>query len=255
MKSLKSRALTLIELVVVMLILVALAGVLVPQFNGVLTQAHVAATTTNVPGIEAAVRSRALLRSGDIGDNFDSLIVGSGGSATVAPYMPGVTFWEPYTLMPEDRAALVDLGVRNLVPANAAPAPPATIDATFGSHTLAPAVPTEVCAMATGGGEDVSMLASFNMTPVAGARYVALGIGSQCTLVGGGENAAMSEAPVHFGDTTGSRSNVAYTRYFLIVEIQNDGMGNAQARFVGVAAPHENGLERNEAHLREFYNQ
>lgn len=251
MKRLNSlkKSLTLIELVVVMLILVALAGILVPRFPGVLTQAHVAATTTNVPSIESAVQSRSLLKSGDIGSRFDSLIDSNG---VVPDYMPGNTFWEPLTLTNEDIAALGTIGVAEVITANASGAL-TDEDATFGSHDGAPAAPATLCAMTAAGA--TTMLQSFNVAPDANSRYIALGIGQQCTLVGGGDDAAFSEAPVHFGDTAQTRSNVAYTRYFLIVEIANRGTGNEEARLLGAAAPHENGLERNAAHLKEFYGQ
>lgn len=249
----QEKALTLVELVVVLLILIALAGILVPRFPGVLTQAHVAATTTNLPIIESTVQSRSLLRSGDLGDRFDSLIVDPSGAATVAAYLPGNSFWEPLTLSTEDQGALGNLGLTELIPARSQ-GTLTDADATSGSHD-GPAGPlTAVCAMRTSG-EATSMLQSFNMTPKAGARYLALGIGQQCTLVGGDEGAAFSEAPVHFGDTAATRSNVAYTRYFLIVELSNQGTADAEARFIGAAAPHENGLERNAAHLKEFYAQ
>lgn len=248
------RSLTLVELVVVLLILVALAGVLVPRFSGVLTQAHVAATTTNLPIIESTIQSRSLLKSGDIGNRFDSLIVDPSGAPTVASYLPGNTFWEAVAMTPEDQAALGRIGLTEVIPARSQ----STLtdsDATSGSHDGPSGPLLALCAMRTTGGADASMLQSFNMTPKTGARYLALGIGQQCTLVGGEEDAAFSEAPVHFGDTAQTRSNVAYTRYFLIVELTNQGTAEAEARFIGAAAPHENGLERNAAHLKEFYAQ
>lgn len=248
------KQLTLVELVVVLLVLIALAGVIIPRFSGMLTQAHVAATTTNVPAIESSVRARVLLKSGDIGNRFDSLIVDPSGTPAIATYMPGATFWEPLNLTADDLSALAKIGVTQVVTANAQ-ASLTDGDATFGSHDTAPITPIEVAAMRTAGGEDVSMLTSFNMTPKAGARYIAFGIGTQCTLCGGSEGAAFSEPPVHFGDTVQTRSNVAYTRYFLIVELSDAGTANAEARLLGAAAPHENGLERNQAHLKEFYSQ
>lgn len=247
------RALTLVELIVVLLILVALAGVLLPRFPGILTQAHVAATTTNVPTIQTAVETRRLLRAGDIGNNFDALVVDPAGAPSIPSYMAGSTFWEPLTLTPDDGAALAAIGVTRLVPSNA---PGSLVDnnATFGSHTLAPSAASAVCAMQVGPTADAAMLASFNMTPAPGARYLALGIGSFCTLIGSSETATMSEPPIHFGDTADTRANLTYARYMLIIELQNAGTANASARYLGAAAPHENGLERNEVHLAEFYN-
>ncbi|MDF1666845.1 MAG: hypothetical protein P1V97_34165 [Planctomycetota bacterium] len=208
----KKKSLNLIELVVVLLILVALAGILIPKFSGILTQSHVAATTTNLPIIESTVQSRSLLKSGDIGDRFDSMIVDPSGAPIVAPYVPGNAFWEALTLTADDQAALQRLGITELIPARTQ----ATLtdsDATSGSHDGPAGAAAAACAMRTTG-EDASMLQSFNMDPKAGARYLALGIGQQCTLIGGGEDAAFSEPPVHFGDTAATRSNVAYTRYF-----------------------------------------
>ena len=58
------KGLTLIELVVVMTILVALAGLLVPTFASMLTRGHTSTCSTNIGEVNKAVQEYQLLYGG-----------------------------------------------------------------------------------------------------------------------------------------------------------------------------------------------
>src|SRR6266446_306962 len=73
---LRRRGLTLIELIVVLMVLVALAGILVPMLPSMLTRAHVAAHVTNVVEIAKAITTYQALNSG-YPDQWDSLTDGT----------------------------------------------------------------------------------------------------------------------------------------------------------------------------------
>src|SRR5580692_5139456 len=82
----KSRpGLTLMELVVVLMVLVALAGVLVPMLPSMLTRAHVAAHTTNVTELTKVIMEYQALNNG-FPDQWDSL---TDGGTNLINYMAG----------------------------------------------------------------------------------------------------------------------------------------------------------------------
>ena len=53
----KEAGLTLIELLVVLAVLIALAGIVVPQLPNMLTRSHSAAASTNIPELNKSFQS------------------------------------------------------------------------------------------------------------------------------------------------------------------------------------------------------
>jgi len=74
------KGLTMIELVVVLTILVALAGIVVPLLPSMVSHAHTAAHATNVVEIDKIVEAYNMLNHG-YPDNLDSLVAGGAGAA------------------------------------------------------------------------------------------------------------------------------------------------------------------------------
>ena len=74
----RRRGLTLIELVVVMTILIALGGLLIPMFASMLTRGHTSTCATNIGEVAKAVQQYQLLY-GSYPTDLDSLTDGNGG--------------------------------------------------------------------------------------------------------------------------------------------------------------------------------
>jgi hypothetical protein len=83
------------------------------------------------------------------------------------------------------------------------------------------------------------------MTPVG--VYVVFGLGPRATIVGAG-NGGVAEAPVHFGEDEAGNPAKTYARYLVIYRVDGE-----RARYVGVAAAHDDGLANGNSHLAEAY--
>ncbi len=74
----RRAGLTLMELVVVMVILIALAGIILPLFPSMLTRAHTSSTATNIAEASKAVQLYYNMYSG-YPNNLDNLVPGGAG--------------------------------------------------------------------------------------------------------------------------------------------------------------------------------
>ena len=85
------NALTLIELVVVLSILAAIAGLVVPTLTEFTGETHGATGAASISRLDNAMRVEAASR-GSVGDiGFDSLVTSAGGE--VVPYLMGGGMW------------------------------------------------------------------------------------------------------------------------------------------------------------------
>ena len=87
----RRRGLTLMELVVVMVILIALAGILLPLFPSMLTRAHTSSTATNISEANKAVQLYYNMYSA-YPNNLDNIAAGitsstSGNTTTYNGYV------------------------------------------------------------------------------------------------------------------------------------------------------------------------
>ncbi|MEZ6094005.1 MAG: hypothetical protein R3C03_07165 [Pirellulaceae bacterium] len=125
------------------------------------------------------------------------------------------------------------------------PAEQNTDNATFGSHTLMPvelSPDANVCAIAQSYvPEMVQRL--WNIDAVKESKYVVMGIGSRCSLVGSERDALFTEAPVHFSDNQMTNPKVMYCRYLIVVELKQTNETTATARYLGTCIPGPNGLD------------
>ena len=241
------KGLTLIELVVVLTILVALGGIAAATLPNMLNRTHVATVATSLPTIDATIRQNILLNSGQMGNNFDGLVT-TNLSGTPATFVNASGAYTTHALAGNDVGALNDLGITTLVPADDTVA-----NATFEGHDGAPKVLADgdnVCTLSAP--VDILPLV-WNYTPVAGAQYIVLGLGEQCSLVGAGDGAFFAEAPLHAVDAHSERADNAYARLMLVVELTEAGTANSEARYIGVGAPHPDGIQGVATHLQEWY--
>jgi len=255
------KGLTLMELVVVMTILVALASILIPILPGMLNRAHTSTGATNVSELNKAVQLHEQMNF-RYPDQLDALTDGTavpdylGGSPTQAQL-------SVRTLTANDVEALNKGGITTLNAMHPTKAALATAggDATFNPYVGA--TPTPIA----GGGTviQVQEAAIENLIvqqQVAGNTYgdvyVVFGVGSRCTLVGKG----LSQAPLHFPDNPSLDPSTSYGRFGLTFRIArgtgatgspaSEALGRAE--FVGVVEFHENSISSSDGHIQEFYN-
>ena len=237
----------------VLTILIALGGIVVATLPQLLNRTNVATAAANVPAIDSVIKQNLLLRHGQVGNRFDSLISGTAGlDGEVVSYVGNSALLEAISLTEEDVIALGKIGIVELIPAQSN-----TENATFDSHDALPvllASGSRVCSLTESASVEV-LKRVWNYEPAEGARYLVLGIGEQCSLVGADPNAAFAEAPVHFGDGESAMADTFYSRYLIVIELQNVGRPDAKARFVGTGIPSPDGIRGVSEHLEKFYSQ
>lgn len=236
------RGLTLIELVVVLLVLAALAGVLVPVLQNMVQKSHGSAGATNIGEIAKAI-GLFEAQTGRHPDNYDALY---DGTDLVIDAGSGLT---AVALDDEDLESLNDIGITGYMLHD-----PAATNKTFEPYALAvtPTLLAEGSMVATLSAGNVQSLGlpptvlrtettSPASTPV---KYVALGVGQRNSAIG----KTMLDAAVHFPEA-GESPLTTYSRYLAIYAIPRVG----PARLAAVAAAHEDGLSGIGGHLAEYF--
>ena len=244
-------ALSLLELLVVLTILIALGGIVVSTLPGMLERTQVATAAANIPEIDSTIRRSSLLNQGQIGNRFDALITGSSGlDGDVPTYVGGYENFQATSLSEGELVALQAIGVSELVPATET-----TDNATFGSHSGLPiplSADSKVCRISPAIAPQI-MLSQWNLETDENTSYVVLGLGQQSTLIGGGESAAFAKPPVHFSDERMHGPESMYSRYLLIVELKQNSETESIARYVGAAIPGRNGIHSVSSELEDHY--
>ena len=246
------RGLTLVELVVVLTILVALGGLIVPVLPSMLAKTHQAKCSTTIPEVN---KLWIQAYTGDVAypDGYDSLLdqgqaladtIPGGGNAGGELARGRVTA--------NEAAALAAIGVTTVVDIQDA-GNGLTDNATVNAAPLG--APTRAL---TGGGP-VAVLAnvpgasslSLGIKPAAyptDAKFVVFGIGQNCSGVGSG--GLMVEAPIHFGGEDVMNPSEFYQRYCVIFMVSDS---EESAEFVCACSVHPDGFDGAEAHIRDYY--
>ncbi|MEM1210697.1 MAG: type II secretion system protein [Planctomycetota bacterium] len=235
----RRRGLTLIELVVVLTILIALGSLLVPVIGNALNRSHVSTCAQNIPDITAMLQ-RAELFTGDFGNGWSTgIITGTdqpvnnsaalftltGGGGNTA----GTLVAEQ--LQADEVLALADLGITTVYYHD---------DPTTDGFnvTFSPYDPTAAGTTLATGAEvitltDAQAQSIYLPVPVAGEKYIWLGIDKSWSLLG----TVTPEPPVHFGDTPTAFPEECYSRFGAIFKLTDevDGDDEASAEFVRVS--------------------
>jgi len=249
--AIRRRGLTLIELVVVMVILAALAGIVVPLLPGMVGRAHTSSSATNVGEIAKAIQTHQALQL-SYPDNFDSLVDTTGA---LVGYLPGAGAGQltTATLTDETADALIDAGIANMAQMIPAPASnPGDFSPTFFPYGTDRDVPPTSTALADGVAVASLTGAAANRLFAApvGATYALFGVGSRTTMQG----RSLQDAPVHFPESANDSPSVAYSRYAVVFQL-TDGSGNPlkSARMVGVCAFHDDTVVSLNDHVAEYW--
>ncbi len=247
----RRRGLTLMELVVVMVILAALAGILLPLLPGMVTRAHTSTSATNVGEVAKAIQTHQAVYL-SYPNNLDSLVTAAG---TLVTYLPGSAAGDltTATLTDDTLDALVGAGISTTAQMIATPAAPiGDFNPTFFPYGTDKTVLPVSTTLASGGKVAALTGASANrlFSAPIGATYAVFGIGNRSSMQG----KSLQEAPVHFSDVSSEAPHLAYSRYGAVFQL-TDGAGDAldSARMVGICAFHGDGIVSLNDHLSEYW--
>jgi len=245
----RQAGMTLIELTVVLLVLIGLAGLMIPYVAGFVGKTHDATGSNNIQGLNNAI-ARFEGEKGRYPKDMDSLIIGAGatgGSAidyTMADNM-SMTHMMAYGFAPLDVSiasgttvgeasaicgSLLKAGITDVRDMDASSL--TGFNATFansasaGSVSLGTLMPgSAACAGTVMGVTSAKVATAFSRTIDTSAggdfenkKFVAFGIGQQSELVG----RTMQEAPVHFAKNADMNASQAYNRFVSVFAVDAD---------------------------------
>lgn len=209
-KTRNRRGLTLLELVVVMTILIALAGILVALFPNILLFAHTSTGATNMPELVKVFHMHhATQRSypnflDNLTDGTDLYAKLPGGGASLGTL----------TLDADTAASLNAAGLTKVFNLDSD-----NDDATFECYGEGIVTPETGDAVDVAAGLVVARIVqSSDLERLKGHDpeiYVLFGVGHGTPLVGN----FMEEAPVHFGHEKDSKPNEAYSRFAAVYRL------------------------------------
>lgn len=233
------RGFTLIELIVVLMILVGLAGILIPAVTSMVGRTHTSTASANIAEIANAIQ-RYETQYMSYPNNFDSLETAVIGTQLNTLDADLVSILAPVTLTTANGrlAALQNAGITSV-------GLHAEDDGTFVKAAPTTLVTTNVVQGLTAAAQENLGLE----TPTNGVanKYVCLGVGTLCSMNG----RTMLEAPVHFPENGTGNPDSVYGRFIAVFQI-TDSAGDAleRAKLVGVISPHGDGLD---GHLAEYF--
>ena len=253
-RSVRRRGLTLIELVIVIAILTVLGGLVVQTFPNLLRRTHISKCSDTISALNRTWGESFALNQ-RYPDRCDSLLTAAG--ATFPKLSPALTeLITPTALTADESAALAKLGVRNVVDLD-----PTAADATYDSAPLTAVrrtiasgnvalLPLPVGSVSDDWNENPLRLKR-HLDTTDTVKYVAFGIGSNCTAVGSGR--LLQEAPTYFAESSVVNPTETYQRYLAIFSISTTTDGETTAAFEAIAGNGEEVPSSAEAHIREFY--
>jgi Tfp pilus assembly protein PilE len=233
----QEAGLTLIELLVVLAVLIALAGIVVPQLPNMLTRSHSAAASTNIPELNKTVQSFEQIYFKQP-SNLDNLAT----DGALVAYLPGGNAGlSTITLTADTTAALASAGISRLAGLEAdASGVGATFSPTVNPYLAGEDVDLSATTDAVVAGVPLAQIqAKVRPGAVIGDVYAIFGIGQKSELIG----RTVSEAPIHFSDEAGQDAGTVYSRFGAIYKIANATGALEKAEFVSVVAIHDEGIE------------
>lgn len=243
-----ARGLTLIELVVVLAILVALVGLVLAFFPGLLGRASSSTSASSAQDIARAAQINYTTTL-SYGTDYDSLIDNATGNTlySLVP-APALAQLAAYTLTADDVSALARLGITSVRHLNATVPNDATFNVSSATSTaLATGVSVaRVAAAATA----VQTALRGNVTEGATPIYMVFGVNKFASIVGVGR--LLQDAPVRAGASATENPATSYQRYGLAFLV--DGTGAARtARFLGAVSFTATGIATAEGNLQQYY--
>lgn len=257
--------LTLIELVVVLTILTALGGILVPVIGNMIARTHFAKCSVTIPDITRNI-SRSFASDLTYPDRWDSLISAADGTSLYPnnPGGPDVSGELTTVTLTADQAdGMAAVGITSVVDLEPLVISGGTAEnATWDSAPLGTApVRTltdgqTVAALNKAGNSVVSLNLKRHFGPDgiegtadddASVEYIVFGIGNNSTAVG--PSGLFVESPTHFGGEDAMNPIDVYQRYCVIFSVDGDGA----VQFEAACSVHPDGFDGAEAHVQGYY--
>lgn len=232
-----ARGLTLIELVVVMAILVALAGLIIGNFPNMMKKSSGSTSANTIQDLGRAMSIRYTTKGlyPTAYDNLDKAVLPAAAQAQV-----DVTT----AITALDASALSAIGVTSVCTLLQYPtaAPDATWSVATNSNIGAIVGATTKVALVNNMTLLDKLVPNTNVynTPI---KVYLLGIGRVCSLVGG--DSTILEAPTRAGTTDLENPALFYGRYCaaFLVDATTSGGSARRARFIGICAPTASGFQ------------
>lgn len=248
----KRRGLTLIELVVVLAILVALVGLVVSLFPGLVARASRSTTASSLQDVARAVQINYTTTLG-YGSGFDSLLNSGGANVYSGLTAASSNQIARVTLSANDAAALNSAGISAVYHmtqvTGSNPDATFTVSITNSPVTIAASAPVAVL-----DATQASLLQSVrgSYVPRGTAVYPVFGLNKYSTLVG--PQGVMQDAPVRAGSTAIENPASSYQRYGLVFLVDDSGPNSTRsARFLGAVAFTAGGIQTAEGNLQGYY--
>lgn len=242
------RGLTLIELVVVLAILVALVGLVLAFFPGLLSRASRSTSASSIQDVARAVQINYTTAL-SYGTGYDSLLnTGGGALFTKLPTASSAQMTRITTLSAADVTALNSLGISTIHNLDNTITGDATFNVTEATPvTLAASTPVATISDAT---VRATLLGNRTTAP-ANPIYLVVGLNKRASVVGNSQ--ILQDAPVRAGSNANENPTTAYQRYGLVFLIEDSGSARA-ASFLGAVAFTSTGITTAEGNLQQYYN-
>jgi len=233
----RQAGMTLIELTVVLLVLIGLAGLMIPYVSGFVGKTHDATGSSNIQGLSNAI-VRYETEKGRYPNNMDSLINASGDGVinyTMADAMNSTANAEygfsvltiTATSTDQNTAAavcgsLLKAGIEST--ASMQDSSVANFNATFNNASGERAIGMAMNNACMGTAKVIEVTDTFVAAALSrtldstNKKYIAFGIGQESELVG----KTLTEAPVHFAKNADMNASMAYNRFIAIFEVDAD---------------------------------
>jgi len=225
----RQAGMTLIELTVVLLVLIGLAGLMIPYVSGFVSKTHDSTGTFNSAALDANIQRYQVEKVG-FPSGLESLIEGSASDGAVYTKMMEPLFYDATIVTMPQAMSLSMVGIKNVYGMDAA-ADNATFTST-GSNaaTTITAMATKLATVAeltkdatTGIPEDLTIeghlaaaferdITSFDSTCYS---YVVMGVGEKSDLIG----STMNTAPVHFASQGAMGAANKYNRFVAVFQV------------------------------------
>ncbi len=273
-KSRSRLGLTLLELVIVLTIIVAIAGVAVAMFPRLLTRAHTASCAANIPELFKSIQMYEAVSLDGYPDRMDTLCVDDGALASYLPFDGGgeIEGLSASILTGEEVDALRRAGIVEVT--TMVDPHPDGFHPSFWPYANGNPNPQPLSEGDTVAFLDAAEAQAQGISSNGEERYVVFGLGSPTTMFG----RTMNEAPVHFSDAMKGNPNDHYMRFVAVYQVgggqlnqewvdwfntvphvgtppakYSSGGPLRRARLRAVLAMHPGSLEGIGAHIEEYW--
>jgi Tfp pilus assembly protein PilE len=242
------RGLTLIELVVVLAILVALVGLVLAFFPGLLAKASRSTSASSIQDVARAVQIN-YTTSLTYGNRFDSLL-NTGGAALFSKLGTAAAGqMARATITGNDATALAALGISEIYHLDNTINNDATFNVTAVGTTVALANNTPVATISNATVRDAIR---GNIAAGPNPTYIVFGLNKAATIIG--SSSILQDAPVRAGANAAENPTTSYQRYGLVFLVDDSGPAASRvARFLGAVAFSSTGITTAESNLQQYY--